>query len=150
MLDDVNNTVDDDLLAQELQFGRSNIGNFPEAPPKESLLKFLKESVVDQDDDLKQVKTANFRDEEVGRAKTTIIGFLHVAHYADSEGYDSVREYLEHKAALVAVASLGRKAKLLDTTLTVRRETRHISPSRTRTTRGMFGGEQTVVEGGDV
>lgn len=110
-------------------------GNFPEPMDKDSLLKFMR-NVIDEKDNKKMVKSANFREEEVGRSKTPVLAYVQYGSYADSEGYDVVGEYLRTKAGNIAAVSLGRKAKLLDTLFTQRREMKNIASPKTTVKKG--------------
>lgn len=137
-----------EVVAQEMgqMSGMLGTGGFPEPPDKDSLLKFMR-NVVDEKDDLKLSKTANFREEEVGKPKAPVLTYGMLSRYADSEGYDVVGDYLRAKAGMVATMSLGRKAKLLETLFTVRRETKNFGTPRTTTKKGFLGGETKVTEG---
>lgn len=146
MTDDIPLSNEEEQLLQQLasQYGQQ-LGNFPEPPNKDTLLQFMRD-VVKEEQDLKISKTANFRDEEVGRPKVPVLAYAHIAAYADTEGYDKVGNYLRKKAGLVATLSLGRKAKLLETLFTVRRETRHLGTPREIKKKGWLG-DTTVKEG---
>ena len=121
-------------------------GAFPDPIDKDSLLKFMR-GVVDETDDKKMSKTANFRDEEVGKPKVPVLTYHHIAGYAKSEGYDLVSSYLLGKSGGVATVSLGRRAKLLETLFTVRREMKNLGTPKTTIKRSLFGGSTEVREG---
>lgn len=113
-------------------------GSFPDPMDKDSLLKFMR-NVVDEHDNKKMSKTANFREEEVGRPPVPVLVWADLGIYADTEGYDLVSTFLWEKTGGVATVSLGRKAKLLDTLFTVRRELKNIGTPRTTVKKGLFG-----------
>jgi hypothetical protein len=121
------------------------VGNFPEPPDKDNLLKFMR-GVIDEDVPRKMIKTANFRDEEVGKPRIPVLTYAMLANYGDAEGYDLVRDYLNAKAGIIATVSLGRRAKALDTLFTVRRETKNIGTPRVTNKKSLFG-ETTTKEG---
>lgn len=125
----------------------SQLGEYPEPPHKDSQLQFMRD-VVDEEDSFKLTKTANLNEREAGETKISVLDLLKISRYAESEGYNQVAEYLRDEASFIAAASLGRKAKLLDTTMTVRRETRNLGNPKETTKKGLFG-STTVKEGGD-
>jgi len=143
----------DEYIDQRIQATAQNyalqMGNYPEPPNKDSLLQFVRD-VVAQENAKKLSKTANFRDEEVGKPKAPVLTYLQVAHYAEAENYSFVSEYLQGKVGNVAIVGLGRKAKLMEILFTVRRENRTILPQKKTTERGLFGGEKKVVTEGGV
>ena len=103
--------------------------------------------VVDEKDDKKMSETANFRAEEVGKPKVPVLTYHHIAGYARSEGYDLVENYLLGKSGSVAIVSLGRRAKLIETLFTVRREMKNLGTPKTTIKRSMFGGSTEIREG---
>ncbi len=125
-----------------------NMGDFPEPVERESMVKFI-QGIVSEDDARKITKTANLREEEVGHPKVSSIDYFNIAQYAGTEGYQEVKDYLEDKAGITGLVSLGRKAKLLEAVFTVRRETKNIQPLKTSTSKSLFGGKKVVVEGGE-
>lgn len=124
----------------------SQQGNFPEPPNKDTLLVFMRD-VVKEAEPIKLSKTANFREEEVGKPKAPVLTYLNIAAYAESEGYDIVANYLRNKVGLISSISLGRKAKLIETLFTVRRETKNLGTPKITTKKGLFSGETTTKEG---
>lgn len=124
----------------------TQLGNFPEPPDKDSMLKFLRD-VVAEENPGKLTRTANFREEETGRTKVPVLAYHHIARYAASEGHTVVRDYLLGKAGDIATVSMGRKFKLMETTFTVRRETKNLGTPRETRKRGFLGTETTVREG---
>ena len=136
------------LEASQGQGSVAQLGNFPEPPSKDTLLLFMRD-VVKEDDPKKLSKTANFREEEVGRPKTPSLTYMQTAHYADAEGYEMVGDYLRGKVGNIALLSLGRKAKLLETLFTVRRETRNLGTPKVTREKKFFGGEKVTHEGMD-
>jgi len=137
---------DVEAFLQELaqKYG-GQLGDFPEAPDKDTLLKFMR-AVVEQEDAVRLAKSANFLKEEVGRTKVPMLAYLHLSRYADCEGYGLVQDYLLGKVHNLGSLSLGRGAKLLDTLFTVRRETKQLVSPKETTKRTLFG-ESTVKEG---
>lgn len=131
-------------LAQQTELGR---GDYPQTPHKDTQLQFMRD-VVDEDDGIRQAKTANFLAEEAGFTRISVLDYLRIARYAEEEGLDLVSVYLRDKAALVSAVTLGRKGKLIDTLFTVRRETKNLGTARTTTKKGLFG-STTVKEGED-
>lgn len=136
----------DAMINQLAEKYGSQLGSFPELPNKDTLLAFMRD-VIKEEDDLKQLKEGNLRDPEVGMPKIPVLNYVHIGQYADSEELTDVGAYLRKKAGLVAVTSLGRRAKLLDTLFTVRRETKNFGTPKTTVKRGMFGGDTTIKEG---
>lgn len=139
--------VEEFLMELAQKYG-SQMGDFPTPPDKDTLLKFVR-GVVEEQDPVKLSKTANFLKEEVGRTKVPMLAYLHLANYADLEGYDKVEKYLQTKVYSLGALSLGRGAKLLETLFTVRRETKQLTSPKETTKRTLFGettekvGEQT-------
>lgn len=123
----------------------SQLGNFPEPPDKDSMLKLLRE-IIKNKKASELVRVANFKDEEVASVKIMPDTLLNVATYADFEGYGLVSKYLRDLALNHAGFTLGRRAKLLDSSFTVRRETRQLGMPKETTKRGLFK-EETTKEG---
>lgn len=145
----MNPEEDVEQYIQELaeKYGQQ-LGNFPEPPNKETMIKFIRE-ILNEKDPVKLTKASNLREEEVGKPRVPSLTYFNLSHYANAENYPDVAEYLAGKGGITAFVSLGRKAKLLDTMFTVRRETRNIQPVKETTQRSMFGGEKTIREGGE-
>ena len=131
-------------LAEEIAAQR---GTFPEPPDKDNLLKFVRD-IVNQPDAVKLSRTANFTKEEVGDPRIPSLTYLHIADYADIEGHQLVAEFMRSKVGSLATLSLGRKAKLLDSTFTVRRETKNFGTPKTTTKKTLWG-ETTEKQGGE-
>lgn len=124
-------------------------GSYPEPPSKDSMLQLVRDTIVmdHEGDAINLAKMANFRDEEVGKPKSPVLAYEHYAHYGGSEGYDRVAQYLRGNVGGVAALSLGRKAKLLDSTFTVRREVKNLGTPRTTVRKRLFGPDEVVKEG---
>lgn len=124
-------------------------GQYPEAPNKDSMLALVRDTIdIDHEDEpIRQAKMANFRDEEVGRPKSPVLSYENYAHYAATEGYSCVAAYLRGKVGGVAALSLGRKAKLLDSTFTSRREIKNLGTQRVTTEKHLFGPDKITKEG---
>lgn len=136
----------DEYLAKVAAKYDVGAGDYPEAPTKDSQLLFMRD-VVEEVDALKQAKTSNLDEREAGFTPISVSDLLRISHFARSEGLGVVGDYLDRRALIVGGVSLGRKAKLLDTLFTVRRETRTLGTPRTTVKRNLFGQETKIVEG---
>lgn len=136
----------DEYLAQVAQKYDVGAGDYPQAPTKDSQLLFMRD-VVEEVDGLKQSKTGNLDEREAGSTPISVSDLLRISHFARCEGLGFVSDYLDKRALIVSGVSLGRKAKLLDTLFTVRRETRTLGSPRTTVKRNLFGQETKIVEG---
>lgn len=125
-----------------------DMGAFPEPAFRDTVLRLMRDVRKEEDPD-KLARTANFREEEVGKPKVPSLTYMHVANYADIEGHKEVADYLRSKTGALASLSLGRKAKLLETLFTVRRETRNLASPKETTKKTLFGTETTTKEGVD-
>lgn len=136
----------DNIIQNIAEKYSTQLGQFPEPPDRDTLLKFMRD-VVAEADAIRLSKTGNFREEEVGKPKSPVLTYVHVGQYADTEGYQGVGDYLRNKVGGVAALSLGRKAKLIETLFTVRRETRNFGTPKVTHERKLFGGEKVTREG---
>lgn len=140
----MDNEQDVEKYIQELadNYGRQ-MGDFPESPTTDTQLQFMRD-VVQEEDGVKQTKTANLNKEEAGKTKVSSLGLLNASSYADTEGYQIVSDYLRERAVNLAAVTLGRNAKLIDTLFTVRRETMNLGTPRTTKKKGLFGSTTTT------
>lgn len=123
----------------------ADMGDYPEPPHKDTQLSFMRD-VVSEEDSVRQAKTSNLKDEEAGKPRVSVLSFFDIAQFADSEGYDLVAGYLRQRALSVGAVSLGRRAKLIDSLFTVRREHKALGAPKETKRRGLFG-STTVREG---
>lgn len=131
-------------LAHKYEVGS---GDYPEVPTKDNQLNFMRD-VVKEEDSVRQAKTANLLEKEAGNTRISVLDYLRIARYAESEGLDKVSEYLQHQAFLVSAVSLGRKAKLIETLFTVTRQTRNLGTPKETSKKGLFG--STIVKEGGI
>jgi len=120
----------------------SQSGGFPEPASKDTLLLFVRDIVKEKDSEALS-RSANLKDEEVGSPIVTSLVYFNVARFADVEGKPLVASFLRGKVADLAGLSLSRRAKLLETLFTVRRETKNFGTPKKVVESGLFGSKTT-------
>lgn len=140
--------VEDDREVEEViealaQKYAENQGSFPEAMSKDTHLQFMRDVRVERDDELLS-RTANLTEGEVGSPRVPSLVYANCAGYAETEGLDLVALHLRSKMGDLSGLSLSRKAKLLETLFTVRRETKNFGTPRKVVKKGLFSNTETV------
>lgn len=152
MVDANGNMSDEELKRLQMESNEHTgllSGSWPEGTSKDSMLALVRDTIdIDHEEEpIRQAKMANFRDEEVGKPKSPVLAYENYAHYAMVEGHTNVALYLRGKVGGVAALSLGRKAKLLDSTFTSRREIKNLGTPRVTTEKHLFGPDKVIREG---
>ncbi|KKM75548.1 hypothetical protein LCGC14_1389180 [marine sediment metagenome] len=97
----------------------------PEPKKKDNVYKFFREILK-----LKETwKVGNLRETEIGLAKISIRGNLEIAQYSKIEGLDTISDYFEERARMIAATSMGRKGFLAQLFVTqIRKEQKLKTP----------------------
>lgn len=120
-------------------------GGYPEATPKESLLKLFKELLGFGKDDYDAIsKTGNLSQGEIGFLSLPIRNYLSLANYVEVEGWGMVAEYLRLKSNIVSGTSLSKKAALLNFMVTQKRISRTLGSPTREVKSGLFGTTEKI------
>lgn len=126
-----------------------DLGDFPEPPSRDSLLKFFREILNLKAEEIEKIsRTGNLKEFELGSLPLSVRNYLGLAHYCDTEGLGSVQSYMNGQAAIVFNSSLSRMAALLKLVVTQRKQSGFIQPKSIEERKGLFG-STTVESGGD-
>lgn len=111
-------SVEDDIdIQNDLQ--DLEPGVIPHQEENHSLLKFLKEDVLDSPD---RFKTANLTWEELGKPTFSTRFWLNLSNTCDKLfGFEAVANYCKLKAAITSDTSLSRDGFIISTTVTQRK-----------------------------
>lgn len=133
-----------ELQSMGLNMGGLNTG-FPEAPSKESVVKFFRDVLNLKEEEYDKIsRTGNLAKEEIGRLPLHVRAYLNIANYASSEALDRVAMYMRSKSNIMLNTSLSLKAAFLTLFVTQKKVSRNLGmPSREVKT-GLFSSTEKV------
>lgn len=133
---------------QQLFNDQANPYGYPDPPNRDNLLKFFRDVLGLDKEPFQISKTGNLKDGEIGFLSLPVRNYMSLAQFAKSEGWDLVSDYLNNKANITSVSSLGRKARFLELAVTQKRVSKSIAPPSREVKSGLFGSTE-VVSGGE-
>lgn len=136
---------EEDLTEEEIEqlqelTGQQGYG-YPKPPKKEDVFTFFKHILGLKKSD----KVANYTNVELGTLRLPARAYLDIASYAKSEKLDTVAEYLENKAEIIAGTSMGRKGFFTQMAVTQIKREQKIKPPEEKKG-GWFSGNKKSEE----